>query len=89
MDMVEKFTAYSPFVKSSFYFGGNIPGKPSRMQQNPGGRAQMMAFFAKAKDDHYQGVLRGEPAGRVVQGVREPAVSTSERSAERDTGLSS
>jgi len=55
MDMVERFTAYTPFVKSSFYFGGNIPGKPSRMQQNPGGRGQMMTFFAKAKGGRYQG----------------------------------
>jgi cation diffusion facilitator CzcD-associated flavoprotein CzcO len=55
MDMVERFTEYSPFVKSSFYFGGNIPGKPSRMQQNPGGRAQMMDFYARAKGGGYQG----------------------------------
>jgi hypothetical protein len=55
MDMIDRFTSYSGFVKDSFFMGGNIPGKPIAILQNPGGRRQMMDFFAKSKDNGHQG----------------------------------
>jgi cation diffusion facilitator CzcD-associated flavoprotein CzcO len=55
MDMIEQYTQYAGFVKDSFFMGGNIPGKPLAILQNPAGRDQMMNFFAKAKDNDHQG----------------------------------
>lgn len=55
MEMVNNFAQYTGFTKSSFFMGGNIPGKPIAILQNPGGRDQMMTFFANAMDNEHQG----------------------------------
>ncbi len=55
MDMVNRFAVYTGFVDESFFMGGNIPGKPKAILQNPGGRDQMMTFFAQANNNDHQG----------------------------------
>jgi cation diffusion facilitator CzcD-associated flavoprotein CzcO len=55
MTMVNQFAQYTGFVKESFFMGGNIPGKPLAILQNPGGRDQMMTFYATATTNNHQG----------------------------------
>lgn len=44
-DLMEQAAQRSPFKKSSYFFGGNIPGKPESILLNPAGRLKMLELM--------------------------------------------
>lgn len=55
MDMVEEYSSKQPFGEKSFFFGANIPGKPKKFLNNPGGRTLMLTMMAEQRDREYDG----------------------------------
>jgi cation diffusion facilitator CzcD-associated flavoprotein CzcO len=55
MEMVELYSSKQPFGENSYFFGANVPGKPKRFLNNPGGRAIMKATMADTIDSSYKG----------------------------------
>lgn len=56
-DMVALYSAKQPFGEKSYFFGANIPGKPKRFLNNPGGRLLMKQMMADAAESEYKGFL--------------------------------
>jgi cation diffusion facilitator CzcD-associated flavoprotein CzcO len=53
--MVDKWAQLPPsFTEKSYYFGTNIPGKPSRYLLNAGGRPKLFREIARVRDTEYQ-----------------------------------
>ena len=42
------------FGKSSYYFGGNVPGKPRKYLLNAAGRPKLLELIAKCKANDFQ-----------------------------------
>jgi cation diffusion facilitator CzcD-associated flavoprotein CzcO len=57
MDMVDLYSAKQPFGEKSFFFGANIPGKPKRFLNNPGGRLLMKQMMAETVESEYKSFL--------------------------------
>jgi cation diffusion facilitator CzcD-associated flavoprotein CzcO len=51
--MVDEWARYSPFNEKSYFFGTNVPGKPTRYLLNPGGRPKLQSMIAAATDSGY------------------------------------
>ena len=59
--MVDKLARHALFNESSYFFGGNIPGKPIKYLLNPGGRPILFRTIAELKAGDYE-ALRLSPA---------------------------
>jgi cation diffusion facilitator CzcD-associated flavoprotein CzcO len=56
MRMVDGWVKYSPFNEKSYFFGTNVPGKPTRYLLNPGGRPKLLSMIAAAVESGYDTV---------------------------------
>src|SRR5262249_6802137 len=52
-DMVAAYSSKQPFGEYSYFFGANIPGKPKRFLNNPGGRQLMKSMMADTIESRY------------------------------------
>lgn len=52
--MVDKMARRALFNQSSYFFGGNIPGKPIKYLLNPGGRPMLFRYIDELKAGGYQ-----------------------------------
>jgi cation diffusion facilitator CzcD-associated flavoprotein CzcO len=52
---VDQMAEYGPFKDISYFFGGNVPGKPRRYLLNAAGKPKMMESFAEAVANDHQG----------------------------------
>jgi cation diffusion facilitator CzcD-associated flavoprotein CzcO len=60
--MVDKLARHALFNESSYFFGGNIPGKPIKYLLNPGGRPVLFRYIEELKAGGYA-ALHLEPEG--------------------------
>ncbi len=60
-DMVEAYSSKQPFGEKSFFFGANIPGKPKKFLNNPGGRLLMLSMMAEEREREYAGFFAEAP----------------------------
>lgn len=62
--MVDKLARHALFDESSYFFGGNIPGKPIKYLLNPGGRPKLFEFIDELKAGDYRDLhLSKAPGG--------------------------
>jgi hypothetical protein len=53
--MVDKWAKLPPsFTEKSYYFGTNVPGKPTRYLLNAGGRPKLFREIARVRETDYQ-----------------------------------
>jgi cation diffusion facilitator CzcD-associated flavoprotein CzcO len=55
MTMVDTLARNSPFIETSYAFGGNVPGKARRLLVNPGGRPKFMEMMNEVIDNEFKG----------------------------------
>ena len=51
--MIDEWAKYSPFTEKSYFFGTNVPGKPTRYLLNSGGRPKLHSSIAEAVDGDF------------------------------------
>jgi cation diffusion facilitator CzcD-associated flavoprotein CzcO len=56
-NMVNTLAANTPFVESSYLYGGNVPGKAKRLLVNPGGKPKFMEMMQEVVDNDFKGFL--------------------------------
>lgn len=62
--MVDKLARHALFNESSYFFGGNIPGKPIKYLLNPGGRPILFRYIDELKAGDYSALdLSPSPGG--------------------------
>ncbi len=51
---IEKSISFQPFTEKSYYFGTNVPGKPTRFLLNSAGRPKLLKEVARVKSNDYE-----------------------------------
>lgn len=57
MTMIDTLAEKSSYLDSSYFFGGNIPGKPHRLLVNAAGRSKLLELMKAVVDSQYDGFL--------------------------------